>query len=55
MVASGTPTTISTGGYIADEMDILVVPEPGQGLMWASGLALLHWLRGRRERRQDPA
>jgi len=51
---SGAATLLSSGGYIAGELDVVALPEPGQGAMCLAGigaLVALHWLRASRRRR----
>ena len=38
----------------AARMELIPLPEPGQWLMLLAGLPFLHWLAGRRARKQGP-
>jgi probable HAF family extracellular repeat protein len=51
---TGAVTPLSSGGWIAGELDVVALPEPGPGAMWLAGLgalAALHRLRTSRRRR----
>ena len=51
---SGTATQLSTGGFLAGEIDLVVVPEPGLASTLGPGLLALVALRRRRARRPAP-
>ena len=45
---TGAVTPLSSGGFVAGELDLMVLPEPGTGLAWLAGLGLLSRLSRRR-------
>jgi MYXO-CTERM domain-containing protein len=45
----GTATPLASGGLIAGELDVVVLPEPAKWSMWLAGLGALAALRRRSE------